>query len=74
MAELDEPADENQIENRSQNNIFCSRIIILSFNGLAYNMREHFAHCYRHSHRQFLNTLTEKIEANCKITIFFVVE
>ena len=24
--------------------------------------------------RVFLNTLTEKIEANCKITIFFVVE
>ena len=52
MAELDEPADENQIENRSQNNIFCSRIINLTFNGLACNMREHFAHCYRHSHRR----------------------
>ena len=24
---------------------FCSRIINLSFNGLAYNKREHFAHC-----------------------------
>ena len=45
MTELDEPADENKIENRSQNNIFCSRIINLSFNGLAYNMREQFAHC-----------------------------
>ena len=46
MAELDEPADENKIENRSQNKIFCSRIIIsLSFNGLAKNMREEFAHC-----------------------------
>ena len=45
MAELDEPADKNIIENRSQNNIFCSRIINLSFNGLAYNMRKGFAHC-----------------------------
>ena len=24
--------------------------------------------------RMFLNTLTKKIEANCKVTIFFVVE
>ena len=45
MAELDEPADENIIENRRQNNIFCSRIINLSFNGLAYNTRKDFAHC-----------------------------
>ena len=45
MAELDEPADKNIIENRSQNNFFCSRIINLSFNGLAYNMRKGFAHC-----------------------------
>ena len=47
MAELDEPADKNKIENRSQNNIFfCSRIINLSFNGLAYIVkREHFTHC-----------------------------
>ena len=29
MAELDKPADENRIENRGQNNIFCSRIINL---------------------------------------------
>ena len=44
---LDEPADKSKIENRSQNNFFffCSRIINLSFNGLAYNTREHFAHC-----------------------------
>ena len=46
MAELDELADENMIENRSQNNIFFgSRIINLSFNGLAYNTRKDFAHC-----------------------------
>ena len=46
MAELDEPADENKIENGSQNNIFfSSRIINLSFNGLAYNTRDQFAHC-----------------------------
>ena len=45
MAELDEPADENKIENRSQNNIFCSMIINLSFNGLVYNTGEQFAHC-----------------------------
>ena len=47
MAELDEPADENLIENRSQNNIFffCSRIINLSFNGMTYNTRKDFAHC-----------------------------
>ena len=46
MAELDEPADENITENRRQNNIFfCSRIINLSFNGLAYNTRKDFAHC-----------------------------
>ena len=47
MAELDEPADENIIENRSQNNIFFfgSRIINLSFNGLAYNTRKDIAHC-----------------------------
>ena len=47
MAELDEPADENKIENKSQNNIFffCCRIINLSFNSLAYNTRERFVHC-----------------------------
>ena len=47
MAELDEPADENIIENRSQNNIFffLQCIINLSFNGLAYDMRKDFAHC-----------------------------
>ena len=74
MAELDEPADENQIENRSQNNIFCSRIINLSFNALAYNTREHFAHCYRHSQRRNQDVSEysyQKIEANCKITSFF---
>ena len=33
-------------ENRSQNNIlFCSRITNFSFNGLAHNVHEHFAHC-----------------------------
>ena len=36
MAKLDEPTDENKIENRSQNNrFFLCRIINLSFNGLA---------------------------------------
>ena len=46
MAELDEPADDNKIENKSQNNIFFfSRIINLSFNSLAYNTRERFVHC-----------------------------
>ena len=47
MAELDKLADGNKIENRSQNNIFFfgSRIINLSFNGLAYIVtREHFTH------------------------------
>ena len=49
LAELDELAEENKVENRSKNNIFFrSRIINLSFNGLAYclayNTREHFAH------------------------------
>ena len=74
MAELDEPADENQIENRSQNNIFCSRIINLSFNALAYYTREHLLIVnviLKDGIRMFLNTLTKKIEANCKITSFF---
>ena len=36
MAELDEPTDENKIENRSQNNrVSLCRIINLSFHGLA---------------------------------------
>ena len=41
-------------ENRSQNNnfCFCSRKINLSFNGLTYNIHEHFVHCQRHSHRR----------------------
>ena len=39
MVELDEPADENQIENGRLNNLFFFSIIInLSFNGLAYNI------------------------------------
>ena len=54
MAELDELADQNIIENRSQNNIFCSRIINLLFNGLAYNTRKDFAHHYH----QFCSLLT----------------
>ena len=36
------------LENRSQLKVtffFCSKIINLSFNSLAYNKREHFAHC-----------------------------
>ena len=40
-------------------------------------MREHFAHCewiLTDGIRMFLNTLTKKIEANCQIAIFFVVE
>ena len=45
MAELDEPADENKIKNRSQNvYFFSSRIPNLSINGLAYNMLKNFAH------------------------------
>ena len=53
------------------------KIINLSFNGLVYNMREHFAHCewiLTDGIRMFLNTLTKKIEANFQIAIFFVVE
>ena len=39
MVELDEPADENQIENGRLNNLFFFSIIInFSFNGLAYNI------------------------------------
>ena len=69
MAELDEPADENQIENRSQNNIFCGRIINLSFNALLIvNV------ILKDGIRMFLNTLTKKIEVTCKITPFFFVE
>ena len=33
------------LENRSKNNIFRNKIINLSFNGLAFNTREHFASC-----------------------------
>ena len=43
---------------------FCSRVINLSFNGLTYNTRE------TEGISIFLNTLTKKIEANCKITFF----
>jgi len=40
-------------ENRSQNNnFFFTRIFNLSFNGLAYNTREHCVHCKRHFHRR----------------------
>ena len=43
MAELDKPADEKKIE--AKITFFCSRIINLSFNGLAYNSSEHFTNC-----------------------------
>ena len=62
---------------RSQNNnFFCSRIFNLSFNGLTYNTRILFIVnlIFTDGIRVFLNTLTKKIEANCKITFFFVVE
>ena len=45
MAELDEPADENIIEIEAKITCFCSRIINLSFNCLAYNTRKDFANC-----------------------------
>ena len=75
MAELDEPADENQIENRSQNNIFCSRIINLSFNALAYNTREHLLIVnviLKDGIRMFLNTLTKKNRSQLQNNIFFL--
>ena len=77
MAELDEPADENKIENRSRYSIFCSRIINLSFNGLHIiraNILLIVNVILTDGIRMFLNTLTKEIEANCKITIFFVGE
>ena len=55
---------------------FCSKIINLSLNGLAYNTHEHFARCQRHSRRwnQDVSEYSyQKTEANCQITIFFVV-
>ena len=69
MAELDKPADEKKIE--AKITFFCSRIINLSFNGLAYNSSEHFTNCWRHSHRWNQDVSEhsyQKIEANCKIT------
>ena len=66
-------------ENRSQNNtFFCSRIINLSFNGLTYitpaNILFIVNLIFTDGIKVFLNTLTKKIEANCKITILFGVE
>ena len=47
MAKLDEPTDENKIENRSQNNrVFLCRIIYLTSHLMVWhNTREQFAHC-----------------------------
>ena len=52
MAELDEPADENKIENKSQNNIvFFSRIInffeinISDKKSRRFDWKEHTTHC-----------------------------
>ena len=47
---------------------FFSKIINLSFNGLAYKKREHLLIVnviLTDGIRMFLNTLTKKIEANC---------
>ena len=52
---------------------FHIEIINLSFNGLAYNTCEHFAHCERHSHRRNQDVCEysyQKIEAICKIIFF----
>ena len=62
-------------DNRSQNNIFfflCSRKINLSFNGyiIPANILFIVNVIFTDGIRVFLNTLTKKIEANCKITIF----
>ena len=57
---------------------FCSRIINLSFNGLTYIIPANNLFIvnliFTDGIKVFLNTLTKKIEANCKITIFFGVE
>ena len=58
---------------------FCSKIINLSLNGLAYtgNTHKHFARCQRHSRRwnQDVSEYSfQKTEANCQITIFFCSE
>ena len=74
MAELDELADENIMKIEAKIPFFfCSKIINLSFNGLAYNTRDHFANCQRHSHRQNQDVSEysyQKIEANCQIIFF----
>ena len=45
MAELDEPAEEPNFNLFESFGLFQRQIINQSFNGLAYNTREHFAHC-----------------------------
>ena len=84
MAGLDEPGDEPNFDlfgsfgvdffsdDEHLFCIFCSRIINLSFNGL--NILFIVNVIFTGGVTVFLNTLTKKIEANCKITIFFVVE
>ena len=67
------------LENRSRNkNSFCSRIISLSFNGLTYIIQANILFIvkviFTDGNWVSLDTLTKKIEANCKITIFFGVE
>ena len=63
------------LENRSKNNIFRNKIINLSFNGLEYNTREHFAHCERiESRSHFKSRLSLIVRVNVVLNRNVVVD
>ena len=73
MAELDEPTDENISENRRQNNTFFFVLKKLTSRSMVSHIIRVkilliFNIILTDGIRMFLNTLTKKIEANCKIT------
>ena len=60
------------LENRSKNNIFRNKIIS---NGLAYNTREHFAHCERFESRShFKSRLNLIVRVNVVLNRTVVVD
>ena len=74
MAKLDKLANENRIENRNRNHnniLFGSRPRIQCF-AIYYErtLCSLLSSIHTDGIRMFLNTLTEEIEANCKITYF----
>ena len=74
MAKLDKLANENRIENRNRNHnniLFGSRPRIQCF-AIYYErtLCSLLSSIHTDGIRMFLNTLTEEVEANCKITYF----